>query len=81
MLTSPLANVNSFSLVRAIVKLCKRGWSVDLIWIARSCNQAADALAKKADVSAFDTIDLLSPPEFLRPLLCHDISSFSFDTA
>ncbi|KAK9034913.1 hypothetical protein V6N11_076965 [Hibiscus sabdariffa] len=81
MLTSPLANVNSSSLARAIVKLCNRGWSVDLIWIARSSNQAADALARRADVSAFDTIALHSPPEFLRPLLCHDISNSSFDLA
>ncbi|KAK8511320.1 hypothetical protein V6N11_046636 [Hibiscus sabdariffa] len=81
MLTSPLANVNSSSLVRATVKLCKRGWSVDLIWIVRSSNQAADALAKRTDVSAFDTIDLHTPPEFLRPLLSHDVSSFSFDLA
>ncbi|KAL4333710.1 hypothetical protein GQ457_07G034090 [Hibiscus cannabinus] len=81
MLTSSLANVNSSSLVRAIVKLCKRGWSVDLIWIARSSNQAADALAKRADVSAFETTDLHSPLEFLRPLLSHDISSFTFDLA
>ncbi|KAL4333989.1 hypothetical protein GQ457_07G016090 [Hibiscus cannabinus] len=81
MLTSPLANVNSSSLIRAIVKLCKRGWSVDLIWIARSSNQAVDALAKRVDVSAFDTIDLHTPPEYLRPLLSHDVSSFSFDLA
>ncbi|KAK8989992.1 hypothetical protein V6N11_064401 [Hibiscus sabdariffa] len=65
MLNAPLVSTNSFSLVRAIVKLCQRGWIVDIIWVARSGNQAADALAKNADFSALDTIHLHTPPEFL----------------
>ncbi|KAK8582654.1 hypothetical protein V6N13_069426 [Hibiscus sabdariffa] len=81
MLNAPLASTNSFSLVRAIVKICQRDWIVDIIWIARSGNQAADALATNADFSALDTIHLHSPPEFLWTLLSHDVSSSSFDPA
>ncbi|KAL4282362.1 hypothetical protein GQ457_03G021730 [Hibiscus cannabinus] len=81
MLNAPLAGTNSFSLVRAIVKLFQRGWRVDIIWVARSGNQAANALAKNADFSALYTIHMHNTPEFLWPLLSHDASSFSSSPA
>ncbi|KAK8985639.1 hypothetical protein V6N11_068887 [Hibiscus sabdariffa] len=69
-----------FPLVRAIAKLCQRGWVVDITWIARDGNRAADALAKSADSSDLTVVHLNSPPTFLLPLLLHDASCISFDS-
>ncbi|KAK8512106.1 hypothetical protein V6N11_069006 [Hibiscus sabdariffa] len=64
MLNSLHADNNPFALLRAMVKLRQRGWVMDIIWVARDGNQAADTLAKSADSSALDVFHFLRPHEF-----------------
>ncbi|KAK9047567.1 hypothetical protein V6N11_053406 [Hibiscus sabdariffa] len=68
------SNVESchISLVRNIHQFWRRAWYVDLIWIPRSSNQAADNLARSANCSSFDLLFFSTPPAQLHDVLTTD---------
>ncbi|KAL4319435.1 hypothetical protein GQ457_18G004670 [Hibiscus cannabinus] len=67
-------NVEScpISLVRSIHQFWRRAWYVDLIWIPRSSNKAADSLARFANLSSFDLLFFSTPPAQLYDVLTTD---------
>ncbi|KAL4354587.1 hypothetical protein GQ457_06G029720 [Hibiscus cannabinus] len=67
-------NVDScpISLVRSIHQFWRRAWYVDLIWVPRSSNQAADSMARIANCSSFDLLFFSDPPAQLHDVLTTD---------
>ncbi|KAK8487614.1 hypothetical protein V6N11_061598 [Hibiscus sabdariffa] len=67
-------NVDScpISLVRSIHQFWRRAWYVDLIWVLRSSNQAADSMARIANCSSFDLLFFSDPPAQLHDVLTTD---------
>ncbi|KAK8596324.1 hypothetical protein V6N12_064821 [Hibiscus sabdariffa] len=68
----------AFSLVRAIAKLRQKNWVIDIIWIPRDDNRAADILVKLTDLPAFHIIELQSLSGCLLPFLHSDAYETSF---
>ncbi|KAK8556709.1 hypothetical protein V6N12_003104 [Hibiscus sabdariffa] len=50
----------------------RRAWYVDLIWVPRSSNQAADSMARIANCSSFDLLFFSDPPAQLHDVLTTD---------
>ncbi|KAK9043379.1 hypothetical protein V6N11_071724 [Hibiscus sabdariffa] len=69
---------STFPFVRAIVKLRRKCWMTDIIWIPRDGNQAADMLAKLTVSSALDMVKLFALSRCLIPLLQSDAPDVSF---
>ncbi|KAL4296041.1 hypothetical protein GQ457_12G028380 [Hibiscus cannabinus] len=67
-------NVDScpISLVRSIHQFWRHAWYVDLIWVPRSSNQAADSMARIANCSSFDLLFFSDPPAQLHDVLTTD---------
>ncbi|KAK9038872.1 hypothetical protein V6N11_023715 [Hibiscus sabdariffa] len=65
------------SLVHSIRQLWKRAWFIDLIWISRFGNMAADKLARIANHSSFDLCYLSTLPTDLCDILVADVLDFS----
>ncbi|KAK8565585.1 hypothetical protein V6N12_059143 [Hibiscus sabdariffa] len=49
-----------------------KGWTTDIAWIPRACNEPADQLAKTVDSHQLTLHGLTSPPPALTPLLAQD---------
>ncbi|KAK8980954.1 hypothetical protein V6N11_059645 [Hibiscus sabdariffa] len=69
---------NSNSLVRAIAKLSRGHWDIEVKWIPRESNRPADKLAKQAHEAQHEVLMLDMPLENLLPLLENDIIDSSF---
>ncbi|KAK8478023.1 hypothetical protein V6N11_019814 [Hibiscus sabdariffa] len=50
----------------------RRAWYVDLIWVPRSSNQAADSMARIANCSSFNLLFFSDPPAQLHDVLTTD---------
>ncbi|KAE8686417.1 hypothetical protein F3Y22_tig00111064pilonHSYRG00028 [Hibiscus syriacus] len=68
------ASDSPMALVRSISALMKRAWVVDLVWIRREANHAADLTAKHALLNLqFDLVVHDSPLNSVRVLLHRDV--------
>ncbi|KAK8512479.1 hypothetical protein V6N12_075058 [Hibiscus sabdariffa] len=72
LLHDPNVESSPISLVRSIHQFWCRAWYVDLIWVSRSRNIAADSLARFADLSSFDLSFFSTPSAWLSDVLAAD---------